>query len=69
MCLSNFEGIIEPSDREREKELVCARCGRGYVLVHRISGRVMIQCAICQLSVFGPDFDTARTNWEQSKAA
>jgi len=69
MCLSNFEGIMEPTDREREKTLSCFRCGRGHVFIHRLSGRFQIQCAGCCWAVFGGDFEAAREDWERLKVA
>lgn len=69
MCLSNFDRIVEPSDHEREKELSCFRCARGTVFIHRLAGRVQIQCAGCSWAVFGGDFEAAREEWLRVKAA
>lgn len=69
MCLSN-ELIADSSDRDKEKNLRCERCGpKTIIIVHRISGRTMIQCVVCQRSVFDADFPAARERWEKGAAA
>ena len=65
MCIPNSE----MTDREKEKQLSCMRCGPQSVIVHRIAGRTMIQCAYCQRSVFEIDFQAARDAWEKGAAA